>query len=66
MSDVWDRFDDLVIEYGRNAGKVHQFGTGYHFHASKEGLHVTVGRRIFDKLVLLKRINHAGVVIELQ
>lgn len=59
-----EQFDDLVVEYGRSAGRVIQFGTGYHFSASKDGTYVSVGRRVFDRLVLLGRIDHKGVVIE--
>ena len=66
MTDnVQDIFDDLAVEYGRVAGRIGKSQhAGYHFSASKDGVHVVVGQRTFDRLRLLKRIDLQGVVIE--
>ena len=66
MSDkfVEGDWDNLTIQYGRSAGRVHQnWRNQYHFSASLEdGAYASIPKATFDRLVSEGRINQDGTI----
>ena len=61
--DARKQLDDLVVSYGRMAGRVYQGSLGgYHFSASKDHVSVCVAQDVFERLVSNGRINCDGTV----
>ncbi len=58
-------WDDLIVEYGRAAGRVGCFGKTLHFSASREGVSVNVPQHVFGRLVKESRISTDGKVVEM-
>ena len=59
--------DDLIIEYGRSAGKVvlHTWSRSIHFSASlKYGAYVAVPATVYNRLVNEGRMDLEGRVLE--
>ena len=56
-------WDDLVIQYGRTAGRVCRGGKAFYLSASlKDGTYVSVPRGTFERLVREGRLNQDGTV----